>query len=190
MHAQENADLLRDLPAVGLEGEMTRVVQVEVDIFKVFLVGMRASLGKDVVVLAVDDQRWWLTLAQDKMPAPNAMTTNRVVGLVLFMTRATPKLYDRQADRSGSQRSDRGNESEQCRDTGRPGAPQVSRKGRTEESQQEGRLQDPNRNVYRLGLVPSPAQPQDDKTTQGATNDAEPHSTFVPLRSNRNAKER
>lgn len=56
MLVQEPANLVGDFLAVGFERKVASVVEINVDVLEVLLVGVRTGLGKDVVVLAVDDQ--------------------------------------------------------------------------------------------------------------------------------------
>ena len=53
-----------DFLAMGFESKVSSVIKIKVDVLEVFLVGVRARLRENVVVLSVNDQRRWLMLAE------------------------------------------------------------------------------------------------------------------------------
>src|SRR5271166_7006952 len=66
--SQEKADVIGDHPAVFFQGEVPSVEQVELDVLKIPLVGVRPLFREDRVVLAPDDQRRRLALTEVRLP--------------------------------------------------------------------------------------------------------------------------
>ena len=66
--AKEASNERGDLGSIFFESKMARVEEVELQVFEVTLVRMRPSSRKDRVILAPDDQRRWLVLAEVLLP--------------------------------------------------------------------------------------------------------------------------
>ena len=66
---QEFTYPIRDNIAVFLECEVASIEQVKLEVFEVALVRVRASRGKDLVLLAPDDQGRRPVLAKVRLPA-------------------------------------------------------------------------------------------------------------------------
>ena len=65
---EELAGQLRDFLAVFFEGEMTCVEQVNLYRIEIILERAGALWTEDGVVFTPDNQRWWLVLAEIRLP--------------------------------------------------------------------------------------------------------------------------